>query len=212
MKLMRDYTLDDCLHGIKTHRSREAWAILGQGLWLLKASALNSIPQAQRKQGKNLTATVAVRSEPGTNPGFEQWLNDHVSGPESALRLSNRTAYNYMAAAQALGLTAEDDEEKLAELEAANALDGRRISDLYKSPPALGNGKKSSESTPSEPGQIWFQFENALLDQFREESPARKALYLMPSNKLEEIETQMRHGLDVIRTIKSEMAKGGARK
>lgn len=203
MKLIKDNTLDECIEGMVRHRSREAYAILGQGLWLLKAAAIHGRAVGNRGQGRKSSPTVGLDSLDEI-PGFDQWLQDYIAGPESPLRISRATCYNYMRAATAMGLTADSDEEDLAQMEADKALGDRRLTDLYK--PALPAGSPPPSPTPpSQPEDSWRAFRGELLDQFRPESAAMKALYRMPPQEIEAIETQIRTALDVIKEVKTEV-------
>lgn len=202
MKLAISYTLDDCLHGIANHRTQEAWAIIAQGLWLLKAYAYHVIPTAQRGQGRKSGATPGPDSG---NAGFEEWLSGKITGAESPLRMSRASAYNYMAAARALGLTAEDDERKLEELKAANALEGKRLTDLYKLE-AAGPKEKGpvNHTAPGTPRDAWDSMREELLKHFAEESSPRKALYQVEREYIDGLETDLRTALDVVRSVKAE--------
>jgi len=207
MKLVKDNTLPECLQGIARHRTHEAYAIIGQGLWLLKAAAIHSRPADSRGQGRKSTATIAVDSAEAKS-GFEQWLLDNVSGPECSPKISMRTCYNYMQAAAALGLTADSDEDDLLALQEANALGARRISDLYK--PVLEAGAKDPPrvAPPLDPIDYWDGFKRSLVEQFADESKNVIALYQLPRAEVDLIETQLRAALDTVRQVKADLAAG----
>ena len=203
MKLIKDYTLPDCLHGLAAHRSSEAYAIIGQGLWLLKAQALHSTPVEARGQGRKSSPTVALDS----NEGFDRWLFDNVTGPETGFSLSRSSAFNYIRAAVAMGMTAEDDEDSITALREAKALEGKRMGDLYKPVPTLENGTNAKKpGIAPAPGDLWEHFQIELFDHFADESPTKRALYRMPIPQIEELETRLRTALDTVRTVKAEVA------
>ncbi len=204
------YTLNDCIQGLINHRTREAYAIIGQGLWLLNALSLHALPVGERNQGRKSVATVATDFPPPENEGFIQWLRENVAGPESPLRLSQRTCYRYMAAARHMGLKAGDGEAELAALEARDALGGRRISDLYKQP-ALADAPappKTPAPPPEGPEQMWLPFTTELYTLLEPESKSRLALYKMPAADLDAMEAHLRFGLDAIREVKSTRKAG----
>lgn len=205
------HTLDDCLQGLIIHRSKEAYAAIGQGLWLLNACAINALPVSRRGQGRKSSVTVALDSEADQNAGFEQWLAENVTGPESPLRLSRRTCYNYMTAARNVGLQSGDGEDELAALQARNALAGLKLTDLYKLESGAEPTPKSAPSPPGGPEQLWLPFTTELSTLFEPESPTRKALYQVPQQELEALETRLRFALDAIREVKASR-KGGAGK
>lgn len=200
--------LTECLDGIIRHRRKEAYAILGQGMWLMNACNQHALPVGRpAKQGNSATVALFPTEE---NAGFEQWLQENVSGPETGLQISRRTCYNYMKAAQAMGLKAGDGEEDLRALEEADAMAGKRISDLYK--PALpegGGGGGPPAPPPGGPEQMWLPFRAELSILFEPDSQSRMALHAMPLPDLEGLEDQLRFGLDAIREIKA--AKATAR-
>lgn len=213
MKLTSSTSLNACLDGIIAHRSREAYAILGQGMYLLRAASLFSIPAEGRGQGRKSIATVAIDLTE-ENPGFLQWLLENVTGPESRMGLSQRTCYNYMRAAAAMGLSSTSTEDDLTALQEANAMAERRLSDLYK--PALEEGSRNPGGPPPEapggPEQLWLAFEVDLSEQFAPESLQVKALYQLPETKRDAIERQLRQALDVVREVNASLKSGGARK
>jgi hypothetical protein len=211
MKLIQDNTLPECLDGIARHRTNEAYAIAGQGLWLLKACRLHGSPADSRGQGLKSLTTVVIDSST-SSAGFLQWLQENVSGPECTPRISQGTCYNYMRAAAALGLTADSDEDDLLALRESNALGDRRISDLYK--PALPeNAERTTPSrAPALPEDWWGAFEEQLFTQFQPESAPVKALYLLPDTKLAELERQTENALHTIREVKAEKAAAAPKK
>jgi hypothetical protein len=119
-----------------------------------------------------------------------------------------------MKAAQAMGLKAGDGEDELRALEEADALAGRRISDLYKSLPAPGESSGPPAPPPGGPEQMWQPFRAELSILFEPESKSRLALYEMPVPELDQLEDQLRFGLDAIREIKASKTttKGGRAK
>jgi hypothetical protein len=199
-------TLDVCLQGIITHRNSEAYAILGQGMYLLQARTIYALPSEGRGQGRKSSATVALDLE-ADNEGFDQWLLENITGPDSGLRMSRRTAFNYMRAASAMGLTGSSTEEDLLALKEANAMAEKRLTDLYKPAALPDSSKPATPAAPGDPAQLWFDFEAELSANFAPESPQVKALYLLPVAKREAIETELRTALDVVRTVNQSLKK-----
>lgn len=110
-----------------------------------------------------------------------------------------------------MGLKPGDGEGELTALQARNALDGRKLADLYKLESGAEPTPKSAPSPPGGPEQLWLPFAAELSTLFEPESPTRKALYQVPSQELEAMETKLRFALDAIREVKS-ARKGGAGK
>ena len=204
MNLIKDYTLPDCLLGFESHRSAEAYAIIGQGLWLMKAQALHCLPQKDRGQGRKSSPTGCT--EVGL-AGFEGWLDEHVCGPDNYFIISKSTVYNYIRAAAALGLTAADDDDSLQALREKNAMEGKRLRDLYKPVPTLENGSNGrTPSPPSKPEDYWNGFDGPILRQFAPESQSVMALYQLPEPHLDSLENTIRTALDVIKEVKAARA------
>jgi len=199
-------TLDVCLAGLLTHRTNEAYAILGQGMYLLQARTIYAIPREARGQGRKSSATVALDLD-ADNEGFDQWMLENITGPESGLRMSRRTAFNYMRAASAMGLTGSSTEDDLQALKDANAMARKRLTDLYKPAALPDSSGPSAPAAPGDPAQLWFDFEAELSANFAPESPQVKALYLLPAEKRAAIENELRTALDVVRTVNQSLKK-----
>ena len=184
-----------------------------QGWYLLHAQTAFSMPKNARGQGaKQSVATVATDYANADNPGFIQWLSESLEG-----FVSQRTAYNYMLAAQRAGLTLDMTEPEALSRAQEALTSVARLSDLYKLPEA-----KPENPNPEPPGAPEEQAQQLLLPlmdeisrSFVEGRPEEKALYLAPMATVEELEEKFRTALDMIRAVKADrktQRPGGKRK
>lgn len=212
-------TLDECRDGCRNYARNEATAKIMQGYWLSQAQQHLAIPHALKSAagGKSQAIAKFANASPDAPDGFVAWLKDAAS-------VGERTAYNYMTAAAAAGLTLEMNEAEALEaaikfVDAKSAEAGWTFSALYapkpESEPEPKKPKTKMQMKLEQRAEAWRVHLTAIknLVNVKEFTNAMPAL---DDDELEELEEYTGQLADVIREAKAAKAlaagKGRGRK
>lgn len=204
---MTSDTLETCAVGAQKYAGKSLLSLIGMGLYMLKAHAITAQPTARKGAALNRCATVAHFGDGDAPAGFDQWLQETFQ--EAPVSISRRSAYNYIRAALRLGLTPDSTEADIDALEKSNALAGKSARQLYMPESSAGTERQPEKHHPKmEQGDLLLGWEMQMDDLLTPESPAQRALPLLPLQKLEEMERKIRTALDLITEAKTSARRG----
>lgn len=210
------YTLTDCAKGVAAGFSRTKRGLVQTGLWLLKAQALHKMsPEERARLGGEAKAKKAdgCLVQDLQEAGFAGWLDTLNAG------FSERSAYNYIALAEAMQLTADSTEKDVDaipdEVLARVRIGGASLEEGAK--PRRGNGEMYPPKLDpvAEAEQLWLPLWQpvAILTHDSTHGKALWALPLVSSDPhkpgLVQMEADLEHALKLVREIREERERAG---